>query len=420
MPSYQPIITNQGAAADQAARLPNAAKMVFANFVIGDGGGQEVVAVATQAGLVNQLAEFAVTSVTLDPNNPTLLLVSGIAPPTVNGFTVREVGLLLADGTLYAVSAYPDTYLAVPAQGAVTGLTITFGFIETNGTAQINLSPNPQAFATQNWVTAQLGNLQFPTSEPHTFISDFTAAVTALIPPFPASETHTFISDFTPAVTALIPPSPQLYGDVATPAAGSGATTIVNGAVNAAKMAAGAAVGNIGFPPLNKGGDTMTGPLVLPGLNSTGTANFAQASVPTMPAGDSSLNAASTEFVQKTLAADFGGGKVFARAIQGENPASWPILTTVARAWGGVVTNNAATFATTLTFATPQPDTNYAVIVHGSFDDTSISAADGFIRSDLDAGGTADNIMSSLVKTTTGVTITLYANRSAMIITCLR
>lgn len=36
---------------------------------------------------------------------------------------------------------------------------------------------------------------------------------------------------------------------------------ILNGAVTAAKMGAGAAVGNLGYTPVNKAGDTMTGPL---------------------------------------------------------------------------------------------------------------------------------------------------------------
>jgi hypothetical protein len=43
-----------------------------------------------------------------------------------------------------------------------------------------------------------------------------------------------------------------------------------DGTVTAAKMAAGAAVGNIGYTPVNKAGDTMTGALTLGGLLDTG------------------------------------------------------------------------------------------------------------------------------------------------------
>ncbi len=48
------------------------------------------------------------------------------------------------------------------------------------------------------------------------------------------------------------------------------ASGIEDGEVTAAKLASGAAAGNLGFTPVDKAGDTMTGTLVVPGLTHTG------------------------------------------------------------------------------------------------------------------------------------------------------
>lgn len=48
-----------------------------------------------------------------------------------------------------------------------------------------------------------------------------------------------------------------------------GTNDLSNGAVTAAKIASGAAVANIGYTPLNKAGDTLTGPLNVQRINQT-------------------------------------------------------------------------------------------------------------------------------------------------------
>jgi hypothetical protein len=54
-------------------------------------------------------------------------------------------------------------------------------------------------------------------------------------------------------------------------AASISGATLANGSVTAAKLAPGAAVGNIGYTPANKAGDTFTGPVaVIGGITSTG------------------------------------------------------------------------------------------------------------------------------------------------------
>jgi len=63
---------------------------------------------------------------------------------------------------------------------------------------------------------------------------------------------------------------------IGTPSDGTVSTAkIVDGAVTAAKLASGAAVSNIGYTPVNKAGDTMTGALNLPSSASTAVETLA-------------------------------------------------------------------------------------------------------------------------------------------------
>jgi hypothetical protein len=66
----------------------------------------------------------------------------------------------------------------------------------------------------------------------------------------PSSGTNNIYVRYTSPITQVMQPSPQSVGPT--------------------QMAAGAAVGNLGYTPVNKAGDTMTGPLTLGGLLDAG------------------------------------------------------------------------------------------------------------------------------------------------------
>ncbi|MBV1702628.1 MAG: phage tail protein [Hyphomicrobiales bacterium] len=366
--NYQPILTNAGMAADAASRVTGAAKLTIAQMVIGDGGGNPVTPQASQTGLINPLDTFAVDSVALDPANPTVLMVTGTVPTAfAGGIVLREVGLILSNGTFYAVSAVPDTYIPLASQGAARNVQLVLKFVETNGTGNVTISANPAGWATQAWVSQQIAGLALPASEPHTFISDFNSAVQALIPPFPASETHTFISDFTAAAAAAAPV--QTVNNVG-PTAGTTNVKLTPANVGAVSRAgdtmSGKLIGEGGIDVRNGVSYSMTdltagadakifdilgtsGVLSYRLVNDLYTAAYTYmtvtragisaanisfnatiganqyaafnggatfpggATVNTMPAGDSSTNAASTAFVTAALAAQ-GLGPVYANA----------------------------------------------------------------------------------------------------------
>jgi hypothetical protein len=79
----------------------------------------------------------------------------------------------------------------------------------------------------------------------------------------------TSLCGLTAAQAQIIPCSqlPALTGDVTTPGA-SCATTIASGAVTSGKMASGAAIGNIGYTPANRAGDTISGSFTFSTLNA--------------------------------------------------------------------------------------------------------------------------------------------------------
>jgi hypothetical protein len=97
-----------------------------------------------------------------------------------------------------------------------------------------------------------------------------------------------------------------LSGDVST-ALGNNTTTIGAGAITSAKMASGAAVGNIGYTPANKAGDAFTG--AISGIAPAGT--------------DNSTTIPTTAWVQGFLNANYGTaqGSVLYRGASG-----WTVL----------------------------------------------------------------------------------------------
>ncbi len=153
--SFQPILTLAGRAADQASKIAGGAPVRFAAIVLGDGNGAAVSPVETQASLVNQIAALPVTRVYANPADATQIMVEAMwLPATPRGFTIREIGVVLDSGTLYAVGAYPDSFMPLPSQGVARGGTITVAFVETLASGNVVLFNNPGAFATEAWVGA--------------------------------------------------------------------------------------------------------------------------------------------------------------------------------------------------------------------------------------------------------------------------
>ena len=151
--NFQPIITRYGRAADQASKLPGGAPVLFANILFGDGGGSAVAPADTWTALVNQVCSVPVDKVYIDSVDPTIIWVEGgWGPATPRGFTIRELALQLASGTLYAVAAVPETYMPLASQGVSRTPRFRIPIIETNDGGLVQLIDNPGQWATEQWV----------------------------------------------------------------------------------------------------------------------------------------------------------------------------------------------------------------------------------------------------------------------------
>lgn len=154
--TYSVTLTNAGAAL-YAAALISDTPIQLSTMAVGDGGGSPVVAPdPTRTTLVNQVYSTSVSALFQDPNTASLMWAGMIIPPSIGGFTIREVGLFTSDGTLFAISNYPDTIKAIAASGITTDMVINIGMLFSN-TALVTLDIDPSVVAaTRAWVLATI------------------------------------------------------------------------------------------------------------------------------------------------------------------------------------------------------------------------------------------------------------------------
>lgn len=107
--SYSTVITNAGLAALAAAQSGGAA-VTITHIAYGDGNGSIVVPDPAQTALTHEVHRRAINGISTDPLHPEWVVIESTIPPDIGGWTVREVGVILTDGTLFAVASYPEVY----------------------------------------------------------------------------------------------------------------------------------------------------------------------------------------------------------------------------------------------------------------------------------------------------------------------
>jgi hypothetical protein len=147
---YYCIVTDKGLIKEAASKLPGGNPVELKSFAIGDGGGVYNNPTSTDEALVRQVYKMTDLSlVEIDVKNPNQLIVEGLVPEDTDGesFYIREVGIFDADGDLFAIGKYPETYKSDSAQGSGKKLYIRMiiGFVSTPNveisiSSDINLS----------------------------------------------------------------------------------------------------------------------------------------------------------------------------------------------------------------------------------------------------------------------------------------
>lgn len=126
-------------------------------MAVGDGNGNPVSPNEGQTQLVREIAasRHAPNRVFQDPANPTMFTAELVIPASINGFTMREIGIFDDAGGLFAVGNLPATYKPMPSEGAFADTVVRMQFLVTNANVvTIILDPNV-AVATQAWVLNQ-------------------------------------------------------------------------------------------------------------------------------------------------------------------------------------------------------------------------------------------------------------------------
>jgi phage-related tail fiber protein len=139
------VLTNVGAAA-LANSIALGLDLTITSFAVGDGGGAAYNPTVEQLKLATDLANVTysggVNELKKDPDNPARFYIEGVVPVAVGGWTVREAGWYLDNGTLFAITKFPPSYKTVPADGAATELPVRT-YIATGAVDNITLKIDP-------------------------------------------------------------------------------------------------------------------------------------------------------------------------------------------------------------------------------------------------------------------------------------
>lgn len=140
-----------------AAADAGGTNVLLTHMAIGDGDGAPVaVPTGTETELVNERARMSIVSLTIDPEDPTVIVIDGIFPSNIGGWYVHEVGIYDADGDLYAYGNFPATYKPVVAEGSAREMTVRASVRVANAEV-VEIVINPSlVYATQAWVLSVL------------------------------------------------------------------------------------------------------------------------------------------------------------------------------------------------------------------------------------------------------------------------
>ncbi|WP_108945644.1 phage tail protein [Shewanella halifaxensis] len=136
--------------------------VVVTHFSVGDGGGvlydPDVEELKASTELVNEVYRGAINELKLDPKNSARHYIEGVVPVSEGGWTVREAGWFLEDGTMFAVTKYPPSYKSIPEDGVVTELPVRT-YIATGGIDNVQMKIDPTVvLATRDYVEELIGN----------------------------------------------------------------------------------------------------------------------------------------------------------------------------------------------------------------------------------------------------------------------
>ncbi|HSH26411.1 MAG TPA: phage tail protein, partial [Wenzhouxiangella sp.] len=112
------------------------------HMLLGDANGTDPVPAPDQTSLINQVYRAAINQLSVDPDNPGILIAELVLPPNVGGWWIRELGLEDEDGDFIAVANCAPSYKPLLAQGSGRNQVVRMHLILSN-TANVELKIDP-------------------------------------------------------------------------------------------------------------------------------------------------------------------------------------------------------------------------------------------------------------------------------------
>ena len=152
---FRTVTTNAGRNAVREA-LTQGKTVKLSHMSVGDGGGNPVTPLSTMTKLVNERFRAQINDIVLDPATPDLFTAELFIPQAEGGWYIREVGLWMDDGTLFAVGNTPLTEKPDIGSGAATDLLVRL-IIRVLDAATVSIEIDPaQVLATREYVDRKL------------------------------------------------------------------------------------------------------------------------------------------------------------------------------------------------------------------------------------------------------------------------
>ncbi|ERE08056.1 hypothetical protein O166_05810 [Pseudogulbenkiania ferrooxidans EGD-HP2] len=126
-----------------AAAASGGAPLKLSQMAVGEGdGGAYYTPTESQTALKSEAWRAGLNHLSTDPANPSWIVAELVIPDPVGGFTIREVGVFDADGALFAVGKFPESYKPVLADGANKQLYVRM-ILEVSNAAAVTLMVDP-------------------------------------------------------------------------------------------------------------------------------------------------------------------------------------------------------------------------------------------------------------------------------------
>lgn len=155
MTTYFGVLTRKGAALIATA-LAEGKKLEITRMAVGDGGGQIPMPSAEQTELVNEVRRGTINAASVDPKNPSVIVLEQVIPSGDGGYWIREMGAFDNEGNLIAVANMPETYKARLGDGISGELVIRMDILLTD-TSAITLKIDPSlVLATREYVDERI------------------------------------------------------------------------------------------------------------------------------------------------------------------------------------------------------------------------------------------------------------------------